>query len=139
MCVAHRVFSDDDSDFGFVLSDIRARSQRLVIGGQLLREFVRDRHVRSILLELDRRGSAKIIPAPVVDNETAIVQREGTCVSNDPHVIALARVSGARLLCTIDENLIRDFKNRQLIRPRGRIYRNRSHRKLLRSVCRLCL
>ena len=45
------------------------------------------------------------------------------CVSNDAHIIALAQVSGARLLCSNDRDLHKDFKNKGLIDgPRGRVY-----------------
>ena len=39
--------------------------------------------------------------------------------SDDPHVLGLALVSGARLLYTNDLKLQQDFKNPALIRPRG--------------------
>ena len=42
--------------------------------------------------------------------------------SDDPHVLGLALVSGARLLYTNDLKLQQDFKNPALIRPRGKVY-----------------
>lgn len=43
--------------------------------------------------------------------------------SNDHHVIALAQVSGARLLYTNDKRLTHDFGDLQIINsPRGRVY-----------------
>ena len=43
--------------------------------------------------------------------------------SNDHHVIALAQVSGARLLYTNDKRLTDDFRNPLIIEsPRGRVY-----------------
>ena len=40
-----------------------------------------------------------------------------------PHVLALAQVSGARLLYSNDQTLQRDFKNSKLIKnPRGNVY-----------------
>ena len=58
--------------------------------------------------------------------------------SNDPHILALARASGARLVYTGDGKLIADFKNKRLIDgPRGKIYTGASNVRLLnRSVCR---
>lgn len=54
------------------------------------------------------------------------------CVSNDRHVIALARVSGARLLFSADEPLHADFKNKTIIdNPRGKIYSSAKHEKIL--------
>lgn len=62
--------------------------------------------------------------------------------SDDPHVLALASVSGARLLYTNDVALQRDFRNRRLIQnPRGRVYStgvnaafDRSKENLLRNA-----
>ena len=56
--------------------------------------------------------------------------------SDDPHVLALARVAKVRLLYTGDSDLIDDFKDRSLISPRGRVYSRASNSNLLtRSVC----
>ena len=69
-----------------------------------------------------------------------------TCRSNDQHVIALAQVSGARLLYSDDGDLHEDFKNNRLInRPRGVVYSTKNgdnltpaHRNLLgrTDICR---
>ena len=73
--------------------------------------------------------------------------RDGVCKSNDLHVLALALVSGARLLYTNDTALIDDFGNREIVtRPRGKIYTTAqnadvtdAHRRLLgaRDLCRM--
>ncbi len=56
--------------------------------------------------------------------------------SDDPHVLALARVTGVRLLYTADGDLIDDFKDRSVINPKGRVYSRASNANLLtRSVC----
>jgi predicted nucleic acid-binding protein len=52
--------------------------------------------------------------------------------SDDAHVLALARASGARVLCTHDEDLQADFKNLEIVpRPKGKIYKNQDHARLL--------
>ena len=56
--------------------------------------------------------------------EDILVER-GVCQSNDQHVIALAIVSGARLLYSNDRRLQRDFKDRRLIDPPGKVYSTR--------------
>jgi len=68
------------------------------------------------------------------------------CVSNDHHIIALAIVSGARLLYTNDQKLQKDFCNTNLIsNPRGKVYSTKrtsdfsaSRRRLLnnRQLCK---
>ena len=66
--------------------------------------------------------------------------------SDDEHVLALALVSGARLLYSNDAALIEDFKNREIVQsPARKTYttaRNNTvttaHRRLLadRTLCR---
>ena len=58
-----------------------------------------------------------------VDEKTEKLKNADTCVSNDQHVIALAQISGARLLYTNDKRLQRDFGNPRLIaEPPGVIF-----------------
>lgn len=69
-------------------------------------------------------GRARRIRDAVVDKETESIRAGENCRSNDFHVIALARVSGARLLFTNDRTLEQDFKDRSLVPdPRGKIYK----------------
>lgn len=56
-----------------------------------------------------------------VDQLAAELVESGACVSDDPHTIALAQISGARLLYSKDEDLRRDFRNDELLKPRGRL------------------
>ena len=77
---------------------------------------------------------------------TEEIRKREVCRSDDEHVLALALVSGARLLYTNDAALIEDFKNRDIVRnPRGAIYTTArsnkvtaAHRRLLadRTLCR---
>ncbi len=56
------------------------------------------------------------------EREEKLLQEE-TCRSNDTHVIALAQISGARLLYSNDMALHKDFRNKSLIdKPRGKVY-----------------
>ena len=41
------------------------------------------------------------------------------CKSNDPHVIALAQLSGSRVLYSEDSELRDDFRDPTLLEPRG--------------------
>lgn len=69
----------------------------------------------------------------------------GMCQSDDTHIIALAQISGARLLFSNDKALHQDFKNKELINnPRGKVYSTlrgsdfrASHKNLLarRDLC----
>ena len=81
------------------------------------------------LLTYAQRGDARLIPG--IDREVQALQKQGGLKSDDPHIIALARVSGARLLYTADAALIADFKNSALIKPRGKVYSGPHNKKLL--------
>lgn len=112
---------------------------RLVHGGRLTRELSGVEYVRRYLAALNRAGRASVIPDDRVTPEEDRVVAMGICKSGDAHIIALARISGARTLCSHDKDLHHDFTNSRLIsRPRGSVYQNRSHTHLLRhtSACR---
>lgn len=105
------------------------------LGGRLRREILQVRKARRYFAELIRSGRARRYPDEEVDAEEAVVQNTGLCVSDDPHVIALARVSGARVLFSEDQDLWDDFRNPRLIpRPGGKIYRRAEHAPLLRDA-----
>jgi hypothetical protein len=107
----------------------------LIVGGHLGTELAKLERAKRFILALLRAGRAKLIPAEQVAREEAAVLATGNCQSNDSHVIALARVSGARTLCTHDKALQKDFRNHQLVaKPRGSIYQRKSHEKLLRHT-----
>ena len=59
----------------------------------------------------------------MVDRETTDLENNWRGKSDDEHVIALARVSKARVLYAHDSGLRDDFRNRALVsNPRGRLY-----------------
>jgi hypothetical protein len=104
----------------------------LVFGGRLASELDRVSIARKRLLELNRAGRARRIDDSAVQEEQQTVDATGLCRSNDSHVVALARVSGARVLCTGDGNLRQDFKNPELVsKPRGKLYQREEHAHLL--------
>lgn len=107
----------------------------LVYGGKLADELFKMRDVRSQIKVLNQAGRALSFEREAVDNEEIAVAATGLCISDDPHVIALARVSGARTLCSDEDNLHADFKNQRLLsNPRGHVYQNANHRHLLRHT-----
>lgn len=130
--VGQTFFSSQRGDPYFPALDwIRRRDGRLVVGGRLWVEEYHGTQRANLVRSLEQTGRAIIYPARVVDAEEDAVKVN--CKSNDTHVIALARISGARVLCTQDSALEDDFKNRALIdSPRGHIYKNASHQHLLR-------
>ena len=104
---------------------------KLVVGGHLAIELDRVYAARRFVRSLQQAGRARFFPAEAIEKETN--RMRAICTSNDPHVIALARISGARVLCSSDTTLHRDFSNQELIsNPRGHIYQNAEHEHLLR-------
>lgn len=104
--------------------------------GSIFAEEVTKRAKRK-LADYVRAGQAKVIPGEqFMDDESSLRTQRGLR-SNDPHVLALARASGARLLYTGDNDLIADFKNKQFIdKPRGKVYSGSANANLLtRSAC----
>ena len=104
----------------------------LVSGGRNKRELTMVACAKRALLNLHRAGRAQLLRDVDVDEEENHVTSTLTLRSDDPHVVALARLSGARTLCTNDRQLCDDFRNVDLVpRPKGRVYRNSGHRHLL--------
>ena len=120
--VCSMVFDGDDRpEAGKVFFEwIHSGKGRLVIGGRLRRELFKNTKFKDWAATAVNYGFLKDCDdAKVKQCEDTITNLE----SNDSHIIALALVSHARLLCTGDRDLMKDFKNRKLIRsPRGSIY-----------------
>lgn len=136
--VAHLVLTrDDDPDFGPVhsaLFDNRAPRQKITYGGKLAEEYARDKGILSAVRVLTRRGRAHREDPAEVDAETERVKPD--CKSDDPHIISLACVSGVRLLCTRDRDLITDFITKALVdNPRGKVYTQKRNQHLLAEKC----
>jgi predicted nucleic acid-binding protein len=110
----------------------------LYYGGTKLRnEYFRSPKVRRVVKNLDQAGRAKAISDVLVD--ARMNQVEPNCISDDPHIIALALESGARLLCSFDQALHTDFTNAALINnPRGSVYQQAGHQHLIRKHCKSC-
>ena len=138
--VADEVFSSNGPEAGVEFFNwIKDGIGRLVVSGKLLEELNRT-SAREWVRQAIIAGLIRSVNPSKVNSRTETLQNEGTCSSDDPHVIALAKISGARLLYSNDKNLQRDFKNKTLIDgPRGKIYSTlsdrsftNSHRQLLR-------
>jgi hypothetical protein len=105
----------------------------VVFGGtKFLKEIDWNDRARRWFVTLERAGRAKAANKAAIDTEETKVRRSGLCVSDDEHLIALARVSGARVFCTEDAALFQDVHNARLLsKPRGRVYRRKAHIALL--------
>lgn len=137
--VRGKVLIHDDPDYIPVKEALIDHKNVMVYGGKLRREYFQSKKIRKILVTFDQAGIAKAIKDSLVDDETQRVIRLNFCRSDDEHIVALARVSGARLLCSEDEDLHADFTNRVFINsPRGKIYQNPGHIGVLNKNCVNC-
>lgn len=92
-------------------------------GTKLQRELESNSSFIRVLNERLQAGRARRIPNGIVDTDESKLRAEDVCRSDDEHILALARVSGARLLFTNDRALQRDFRDRSIFDgTRGRIY-----------------
>ena len=114
-----------------VLKWLLGKGGHIALGGKLADEY-RKSTLRGLWAELSRKGSVKLFKDNLVDAEQQTVEDTKLCKSDDPHIIALARLSGCRLVFTRDKPLHADFKNKDLInKPRGFVYTDDTHAPLL--------
>lgn len=143
--VRHEVFGTDDvrTEAGRFLFDwIEGGKGKLLVGGKLLQELSDYGRFIRWLAQARLAGHALLISDEKVNTETSKLENSNICRSNDAHVLALARVSGGRLLFTNDQALQDDFKDPQIIGGvRGRVYTTltrpdlrKAHRDLLRRT-----
>ena len=106
------------------LSQISSHGPVVVIGGRLKRKLSDRTNFRVWHRVASQSGHVHNVSDTDVDKEEAELLKSANCKSNDQHVLALARVSGAHLLYTADKDLLDDFRNRDLIqKPRGKVYK----------------
>ena len=122
--VAHEVFGEGRPEAGKAFFDwLHSGSGSLVVGGKLLRELAGAGNVRNWLQQAVLKGQVKRLDDQEIDDMEKKLADAGSCKSDDPHVIALAQIGGARLLYSDDGTLHEDFKNPNLIDdPRGVVY-----------------
>ena len=144
------VFGNAPTDRGRLFYEwINQGQGRLAIGGSKLREELGGSTRQPGSINFRRWLPAAIrlgfVTQPdddeMVDMAARDLEARRICLSDDPHVIALARDTGARLLYSNDEALRQDFTNRAIIDGvRGKIYPNTGYREFLndRRNRRLC-
>ena len=116
-----RWFTDTSKEISQIVIDLLKKQRgKLYIGGELMHEY--PPRLRPWLAEGIRAGWIVNVPDGEVDQETTWLKVHHTLKSNDHHVVALARVSGARVLVSCDGCLRDDFRDRNLIsQPRGKL------------------
>ncbi len=126
--VAGQVFGADRPAAGRAFFDwLNSDHGRLVIGGKVRRELDRNRAFRQWRMQAVLAGQITLLSDDAVDSKTRQLANEHVCHSDDEHVVAVAQLSGARLLYTNDRDLQRDFNDKALIdQPRGKVYSTRT-------------
>ncbi|MBI3828204.1 MAG: hypothetical protein HY291_01720, partial [Planctomycetes bacterium] len=104
-------------------------------GGELVNEYKTLAKYFRIILEFDRQGMMRRVPDEKVNEAQAIIEKTVDYKSDDPHILALAQVSKVRLLLTDDDDLTTDFTNKDVISPKGNVYKNKAHAPLIRKHC----
>ena len=145
--VVHEVFGSNRPEAGVkFLEWLDAGRGYLVVGGKPLRELRGSSEgFRNWAFQAQLAGRMKIENEDRINTKAAALLAEVRCRSNDHHMLALAQLSGARLLYSNDGNLQQDFKDSLIINsPRGKVcstLENKdfvsSHRRLLgrRDLC----
>ena len=139
--VAEAVFlRNDDPNFREVHKLLFTRTSQpvhLVYGGKLTEEYMKNRDVFRLLRVLDQAGRTRTVSNKLIEAECAVLSKLASCKSNDTHILALARVGKVRLLCSNDQALRDDFRNKTILdSPRGKVYSNPSHNRLLTQFCK---
>ena len=138
--VAHEVFGSDRPEAGKKFFDwINKGNGRLAIGGRLRAELNNISAFRTWARRAASYGRLIDTNDDTVNKRAEEIMAAHHFRSDDPHTLALAKISGARLLYSNDGDLRIDFRNRTLIdNPRGRLYSTKkykdfrdSHRMLL--------
>ena len=136
-CAAETLCANPNEEFAPIIEAIMRKKAVIVIGGSKQRaEYQKLASVWRFIVALDRAGRALTVSTATVDKRQQELEASGLLLSDDPHIVALAQVSGARLLCSKDQNLHKDFLSKELIdKPRGKVYQNKSHTPLIRQCC----
>lgn len=88
--------------------------------------------MQDMIFEYDRAKLLTVVPSRDVYSEARRLMDDPAIElrSNDAHILALARLSGARILYSKDKRLHEDFKNPSIIRG-GMVYTSRNHSRML--------
>ena len=141
--VTFEVFGKKQTEAGRKFRDwLDSNRGKLVVGGKNLTELAHNGNFQRWFQEARRlTGRVRQVGTAQIEAQQEDLRRSGLLRSDDEHVLALALVSGARLLYSNDGGLKDDFSNARILqRPRGRVYTTREsksftseHRELLET------
>ena len=127
----HKFKNPDDEDMEPVWTWLEKRDGKIAYADiEKLEEEWDNGGMQNLRNRLRQRGKLKIVSPQDVEEKAN--ELKGEIASNDEHIIALAIVSGVKVLVSYregDRNLFEDFKNRSLVR--GRVYTRKTHARML--------
>lgn len=131
-------FEANSADAVPVLAMLLVGKLSLVVDSETKEELFRT-NLRRMFRQLSLAGRVREFEASLVKVERDKIDKLNIR-SNDAHILALARISGARILFSRDKKLHADFKDVDILpTPRGKIYQKASQRRLLREGICNCL
>lgn len=129
-------FSDPKSGHaGSIVDAVSRRQAKIAVCRDLLAELTGARNMRELLAEWGRLGRLLRADEGAYARERAAAPLHA-CKSDDPHILALARSTNARLLYTEDLALIEDFKNVAIVAPKGKVITLRTKGEVVQSLLR---
>lgn len=139
-CVAKDVFAPRPTranNFAPVHKALSSSRAVAVVGGRLWRKYQeRISSLIDVLAQYEKKGALRRIDDARIDALEREVVDEARLVSDDPHIIALARGTRVRLLCSTDADLHKDFTNRRILDPPGSVFQKPAHAHLIQKHCR---
>ena len=85
--------------------------------------------MKAKMMVLNRTGKLKLVSAQDVQEKVDALEQTGILRSDDPHIIALARIAKVKVLVSNDKTLNADFRNRNLVG--GKVYHTEADSNLL--------
>ncbi len=124
----------------WALSVKPSANRHIVYGGKLKRELLRaGEGIRRFLRNVEQSGRLIEVSEALLNPEQIIVEelydRHEIDGADDPHILALARISGSRLLFTEDNRskLIDLFRDKRFVDPPGKVYKSKANADLLKN------
>lgn len=133
------IFKSTDPEyrkFSAVREWVKNGPGKFITGGTTYqKELMGVRSILGLLAELEKQGKVKRSSADLVDKEEALVRvLEPAADFDDPHIVALVRVSGCKLVCIRDprsHRFLRMAKLYKSTKDRPKLYTREKNRNLL--------
>lgn len=135
-CAISRVFTAGDADFDAVRRWIVEGRGKMVFGGtKYNEELLKLGRYLAVIQELTRQRKTVVVNRDLVDEAEARVREMEPCADfDDPHIVAIVKVSRCRVVCSTDARADRFVQDRRFYgAPVPSIYRHRDHGHLLRD------